>query len=237
MNIAVCDDNLEFVNTLENHFDMLHDKKLNYDVFLKGEDLINEYENNKTNYDAIFLDMELNGLNGIETAKEIRKINSKVIIVFITAYSEYMKESFECEPFRFLLKPISFNDIKKVYSEILNKFKVNKNTFSFYEGRKHIRLYYEDIIFFESQSHWVNINTDKSKYRTLDKINEIHKKLDDSLFCRIHQSYIVNFKYIKLFDDNKIFLYNSDEILSISRPYKKEFLESYMKFKEGEIML
>lgn len=66
MNIAICDDNNDYINTLENYIDDLKVKNLEHDVFYSGEELLNEYKNNEANYDAIFMDMEMGELDGIE---------------------------------------------------------------------------------------------------------------------------------------------------------------------------
>ena len=100
MNIAICDDNNDYINTLENYIDDLKVKNLEHDVFYSGEELLNEYKNNEANYDAIFMDMEMGELDGIETANLIRQYDRHVIIVFVTSHKKYMQRSFQCMPFR-----------------------------------------------------------------------------------------------------------------------------------------
>ena len=95
MNIAICDDNNDYINTLENYIDDLKVKNLEHDVFYSGEELLNEYKNNEANYDAIFMDMEIGELDGIETANLIRQFDRNVIIVFVTSHKKYMQRSFE----------------------------------------------------------------------------------------------------------------------------------------------
>ena len=134
MNIAICDDNNDYINTLENYIDDLKVKNLEHDVFYSGEELLNEYKNNEANYDAIFMDMEMGELDGIETANLIRQFDRNVIIVFVTSHKKYMQRSFQCMPFRFLIKPINFSDFEEVFREVCIKLDDDPETFIFLEN-------------------------------------------------------------------------------------------------------
>ena len=114
MNIAICDDNQQYINQTEEYFSKVGDKNINHDAFYSGEELVKAYENGFGDYDVIFLDMEMGGLTGIETANIIRKQDKHVIIVFVTSHTKYMQECFECSPFRFLIKPVAEQDMLKV---------------------------------------------------------------------------------------------------------------------------
>ena len=121
MNIAICDDNKEYINMLEKYILDKNAPDITCDAFYSGEELIKTYNIGDGNYDVIFLDMEMNVLNGIETANIIRKSDKHVIIVFVTSHTKYMQYCFECSPFRFLVKPVSDSDFDKVFDDILKK--------------------------------------------------------------------------------------------------------------------
>ena len=118
MRIAICDDNNDYINTIENYIERLKTPATEWDPYERGENLVFAYTDNNERYDVIFLDMEMKELNGIETANKIRNIDEHVIIVFITSYTEYMKDSFKCSPFRFLVKPVDFNEFQEVFYDI-----------------------------------------------------------------------------------------------------------------------
>ena len=84
MNIAICDDNQEYINILEKYILDKNEPEVSCDAFYSGEELVKMYNMGEGNYDVIFLDMEMNILNGIETANIIRKMDKHVIIVFVT---------------------------------------------------------------------------------------------------------------------------------------------------------
>ena len=121
MKIAVCDDNNDYINIFEKYIEDLKDKKLDYDIYYSGEELLRAYEYDDPGYDAIFLDMEMGKLGGIETANRIRIKDKHIIIVFVTSHKKYMQSSFQCMPFRFLIKPISYTDFQTVYKEVCTK--------------------------------------------------------------------------------------------------------------------
>lgn len=235
--IAVCDDNLDYLNTVENYLENMGNKLVSHDIYMSGEELIAAYENNNASYDAIFLDMEMGGLDGIETANCIRKIDGKVIIVFVTNYEQYMKRSFECEPFRFLLKPVNFDDIQMVLEAIFTKLSNSRSTFVFSVNREKIRLYAENIIYFEKQSHWVYIHTIDDIYRIKKSMKELYEAVDTDIFTPTHKSYIINLRYVKTIKDKLVTLYNSTDTIPISRSYRKNLCSRFTEFKERKYVL
>ena len=116
VNIAICDDNTKPISILENYLFEISNIKIECDAYQSGESLVNAYKNNIERYDVVFLDMEMKELNGIETANLIREFDEHIIIVFVTSHSEYMKESFQCQPFRFIEKPLDYDELKKFFS-------------------------------------------------------------------------------------------------------------------------
>ena len=238
MNIAICDDNNDYINTLENYIDDLKVKNLEHDVFYSGEELLNEYKNNEANYDAIFMDMEMGELDGIETANLIRQFDRNVIIVFVTSHKKYMQRSFECMPFRFLIKPINFLDFKKVYNEICMKLEDDPETFIFLENKKRTRIYCSDIIFFESSSHWILIHTrDGKTHKTRKTMSELLETIEKSTFIRVHRAFAVNLKHVYQIEVNDVIMHHYSDPIPISRTYKKELSDEFLNFKERKYLL
>ncbi len=238
MNIAICDDSTHYINTMEGYLDKLNSNKPEYDVYMSGEELVGAYENNGTNYDVIFLDMEMGELDGIDTANRIRQIDKYVIIVFVTSHTKYMQRSFECTPFRFLIKPIKFEDFIKVYDEILIKLKDKTETVVFSENRNRIRLFCDDILFFESQAHQILIYTKDGKIHKIRKtITELMEILDGNMFFKVHRAFVVNLGQIYQILENDIVMHNYDKPIPLSRTYKKELCDKFLNFKERKFLL
>lgn len=234
MKIAICDDNNNYINIIEARIERLSNSKDECDTYESGETLVGAYKNNER-YDVIFLDMEMSGMNGIETANKIREIDEHTIIIFITCHTEYMRESFKCSPFRFLIKPVEDSEFQEVYRDICKKMKKQRKTFTFTENKARVRLFSDDIIYFESYDHWIWIHTKDREYKIYKTLTDLYTALDKTMMCRVHKSFIINFKYIKTIKNNNIQLYHCNKLIPISRSYKKDVIDEYTNFIERNL--
>lgn len=234
INFAICDDSMEHINILENYLYKIGKTKLTCDVYQSGEEFLLAYKNNNRQYDVIFLDMEMKQLNGIETGNQIREYDEHVIIIFVTSYKEYMQKSFECAPFRFLLKPINFEELKEVFDKLCQKLSKQRKVFNFIENKSRVRLFCDDIIYFESQGHWILIYTKDSIHKICKSMNDLYAQLDPEIFFRVHKSFIINFHYVKRIKGNTTNLYYCDKLIPISRSYKKVVIKQFTEFVEKE---
>lgn len=104
--ISICDDELSQIKIVEDYltrFSIKTETEFHIEKFSSGNELLKKYYNEKSPFDLVFLDMEMPGRNGIETAEEIRKIPDRnVIIAFITSYPEYMQDSFDVQASQYL---------------------------------------------------------------------------------------------------------------------------------------
>lgn len=234
MKVAICDDNINHISIIENYINKFKKTAVECDAYTSGEELVYSYRDKKERYDVIFLDMEMEQLNGIETANLIRDMDEHVIIVFVTSHTEYMRESFKCSPFRFLVKPVDDEEFETVFYDISKKLSKQRKVFAFTENKAKVRLYCDDIIYCESQDHWIWIHTKEKVYKICKSLTELHGQLDKEMFCRVHKSFIINFLYIKSIKNNDAELYYCDKPVPISRSYKKEVLEEYTNFLERD---
>lgn len=233
MRIALCDDNMDWLNTEKQYIDSLNDSSLIYDTFKSGETLIDEYKKKGNIYDIIFLDMEMNRLDGINTANMIRSMDRRVLIIFVTSHKKYMQKSFECLPFRFLLKPLDFKEFKSVLLKAINSLEDDRQALSFTEGRDIVRVLYEDILFIQSIDHRLCIKTGDKVYQTYTfNLAEVQERLSDNRFVKVHKSYIVNISYIEKISNKDITLRGYSHPISIGSPYMKDLKRKAMLFEE-----
>ena len=237
MKIAICDDNIDSINIIENYIQNLNTRNVECDAFESGEDLIFAYDNNER-YDVVFLDMEMKELNGIETANIIRNLDRYVIIIFVTSHTKYMLKSFECEPFRFLVKPITEQSFIKVYKELCIKLKDRPETVVFLENRNRTRIFCDDIIFFESYSHWIIIHTkDNQSHKIRKTMSEIINTFDNLTFIQVHRSFVVNINYILKIYDSSVIMHYYDVPIPVSRTFKKDLDNKFINHKERKYLL
>lgn len=177
--------------------------------------------------DLIFLDINLPGKSGIEFA---RSLFTDTAIIFTTAYAEYAVEGFEIDAVDYILKPISlerftkainkYTKIKESNEIILNsKDQITDEAFIFVKcERKMVKLFLDDINYFESQGNYLLIYTTTDCYKTYQSITEMQDKLPDGLFLRTHRSFLVAVKKINSFNANHINIQNKQ--LPIGRFYQ-----------------
>lgn len=177
--------------------------------------------------DLVFLDINLPGKSGIEFAQTV---HPETAIIFTTAYTEYAIEGFELEAIDYILKPISFERFAKAinkYSKIreLNEIVIHskkqeiENPFIFVKcERKMVKVFLDEIDYFESQGNYLLIYTATDCYKTYQSIAEMEEKLPEGLFCRIHRSFVVSIKKISGFNTNLVHIKNKQ--LPIGRLYQ-----------------
>ena len=223
INCIIIEDELPASILLEMHiakFDFLDLKG----KFMSANNALNTIKTQKI--DLLFLDINLPGKSGIEFAKSLPK---DIGIIFTTANPEHALEGFELEAIDYLLKPISLER----FSKAINKYcKIQKNTqevehlnqveterpFVFVKcERKMLKLYLDEIDYFESQGNYLLIYTETDCYKTYQSITEMEEKLPEGLFCRIHRSYLITITKVTQFNSRTVTIKN--KTLPIGRLY------------------
>lgn len=128
MYIAICDDQYDDVKQIEN---ALLAQGYEVEVYETGESLLAAYEQQGLRFDALFLDLKLQTMEGFDLANAIYAIDDSVLMVFVTAYSQYVFDCFKCNPVWFLRKPINPNELNDALAHLAHRFKRQQRVFSF----------------------------------------------------------------------------------------------------------
>ena len=239
MRIAICDDEkvaAEYIGeVLEAYF---KEKQLEYSVELynSGEALM-ALRDKILAYDVVFLDVAMPDADGFEVARWIRMFSDKVIIAFITAKINCASKGYNYNAIRYILK--NNNQLEQSIYECMdavlyrtNYFGVDRKVFICNQQEKEIIL--NNVMYIESSAHKVKfhiVGKEMDNYITNDKLNNIEKQLSDyNYFIRVHQSYIVNMKYIKKISSYHIFLYNG-VVIGVPKARYKEVKKAILEFK------
>jgi len=190
---------------------------------------------NNQQVDLVFLDINMPEISGISFAKSI---NKDIKVIFTTAYRDYAVEGFELKAVDYLLKPVSFERLKKALDTYFDLYgtitetdtsSVEVSDFMFVRSdRKMIKIDYDAIIYIESYSDYLKIHLENDTIVTRETISAIEAKLPKQQFLRIHRSYIISIKYIQSYSNEHITI--NKQALPISRTYKKsvlQFLENF----------
>lgn len=241
MKIAICDDEKEFRDLIRVYIeDYLDTKEILYtiDTFDSGEMFLCEGESIPEN-SIIFLDINMEGMDGITTAKKIRERGINSYIVFVTAYIDYSLEGYKVGAVRYLLKN-GYNlqaAMEECLDAILEKKRENnaRKKFPFKEGQTEVL--FAQILYVESKLHRLEFHILENEkiriYTMYGTMNELEEELELYHFVRVHQSYLVNLQYIRQVARYKVTLYD-DETLSIPKVRYKEVQAVFVAYK-GEI--
>lgn len=232
MRFAMCDDNFVHAHLLESCLIELLDDNIECDIYQSGEALLDKIFNTDNRYDMLFLDIEMEGNNGIDTANAIREKDEKLLIIFVTSHSEYMKECFQCMPFRFMIKPVQQGELEEILKAARKKLARSKTTVGFKVNKTMVRLYTDDIIFCESTSHYITIHTKTEAYRVRMTMEQLDEMLPYPAFCRVHRSFMVHFKYVKSIREQALLLYEGNQLIPIGRNYKNNVMVSFTNYME-----
>lgn len=191
LNIAICDDNQDFRTFLEDSLrNYFYEKSISLNIFQfkSGEELLA----NKLLFDLIFLDVEMENINGIETGKELKKRNPRNIIFVITSYNGYLDDAFKINAFRFLSKPLDVARLYKALDDANDLLKNDIIVFNDMNTGEDIRIYTNDIILLEIDGRKTKVITVNGTYLSKDKITDWKLRLNGISFVSPHSSYIVN---------------------------------------------
>jgi len=194
---------------------------------------------NTSNVDLIFLDIEMPHFSGIDF---LNAIDKKPLVIFTTAYSDYAVEGFNLGAVDYLVKPIPFHRFLKSVMRAQQTFLSQNNApaatvtpkvvapeiepnFMFVRSEyENVKINFSDILFIEGLKDYVKIYTVDNKFTlTLISLIKLENLLSPKGFARIHRSYIINIKYVKSIQKNKVLI--ADKRIPISESYKTAFFE------------
>lgn len=238
--IAMCDDETIQLMKMKRMIDEYLSRKQilsQIECFESGKELLRKMTEGQC-YDVVFLDVNMEEIDGLETARQIRLINNSIPIVFLTAFITYALEGYKVNAVRYLLKE-DFNfeqSLHECINVLLDKLKYQDKWLEFDVRGEKVRISSDRILYVESQLHKLIFYVDSNgikEYQRYEKLDKIYLELADYGFFRIHQSYLVNMKYVMSVERYQAVLDNGAEV-SISKRYYKEFERAYLKAK-GDI--
>lgn len=242
MKIAVCDDEkmtrehiAQMIKTYTNQAEVY--------TFSSGSEMMDSRED----FDIIFLDIEMKIMSGMEVAKCIRERQRKYgirknILIFVTAYREYMEEAFDVNAYHYIVKPVEeqkFIDVLKraMNEDIMNRKQENQYIIIKNQGIQ-TKIYIKNILYMESSNKKIIIhttNSDKNVIQFYGKMEEMDMKLKDTFF-RCHRCYLVNMEKIKAYNVDTIQLVSGDRLILAQKKYT-EFVKKYLLYaKDGGIV-
>lgn len=187
--------------------------------------------------DILFLDIQMPGIDGMQTARELRRINSKVIIIFVTVTGDYVFQSFDVGAFHYLVKPFDDAKFKEVlqnaerqYRELelpVTNIKKELPPLIITTNGGHIPVNFEDIVYAEVFDRKILLHTMESDIEYYGKMKDLEKMAGDG-FYRPHRAYLINFDYISKYNSSVIYLKRGQALMAKQK--YKDFVQCYLRY-------
>lgn len=236
ISIAVCDDEQESLDMIRKELYKAAER-LNITIetypYMDGSEVVDLICNNKEDFDILFLDIDMPNISGLEVAKKIRDAGSDIVLIFISAHEQYVFESIDYNPFKYIrknkIKEEMEYSLKRAYKRISSE-NVKSIVVKTQDGE--VRLKHTSIMYFEVYARRMSVFTNDNQQRNLvgrKSIKNLYSELNNEDFIQIHSGCIVNVKYIDEYSGHDITLDNGTKLI-VSRSRIKEVKEAISSY-------
>ena len=242
LQIAVCDDEKVFIEKIKKnvseYFDR-HQIEYKIDTFISGNEFV-ELKEKMKDFDIVFMDIDMDGLNGIETAREMRKVCPDAFLIFVTAFINYTLEGYKVEAIRYVLKDRETlaDGLAEALDAVMGKMNMSEEPvpYNFVDaGRRSVspsQVVYVENNLHKTAFHLMEQGAEKV-YAVYRKLNDIESDFDSEDLIRTHQSYLVNVNYVRSVERYLARLESGAEI-PISKQRYRQTQEAFLR-KKGAI--
>lgn len=223
--VCIVEDDIAQANLLKeyiNKYSSASKQQFSISYLPDGIDLVDDYSGQ---FDIILLDIQMKHMDGMAAAEKIRKVDSDVIIIFITSTVQYAVQGYAVDALGYVLKPVPFPQFEKLLDKATER--VNAKRKHMYirvsVDDKQIKLDGGKIKYIESQRNNVILHCEDGDYTTAGPLKRFEEMLAEHGFSKCHNAYIINLSYVEAVQKEEVHL-SGGTILPISRAKKKEFM-------------
>lgn len=197
--------------------------------FSTGTAFIGSFEGG---YDLVFMDIEMPGMNGMETAKALRKTDASVLLIFVTNMAQYAIDGYEVDALDFILKPVNKYSFAIKMKRALSRIPEQSEEFIPVKVEGELRkLSISSIRYLDMDGHYVVYHTAEGDLAEYGTLKEAYGKLNRPSFAFVNRSCLVNLYHVSAVSKNSVTV--GDRQLDISRPQRKSFLAAMSDFMGG----
>ncbi len=172
----------------------------------------------------------MDNINGMDVARKIREYGNKMEIIFITSLIDYVQDGYEVKAYRYLLKPINFEELKKHLLTCIKEIKLNKKNYIIIKNKSNTyKINSNEITYIEVQKKDMLIHTINKNFQVKYSLEKVEKDLNIDTFVRCHKSFIVNLSYVENIKSNIAILESGEEV-AVSRYRYKDIKTKFLKF-------
>ena len=239
MKIMICDDEKYIRDDLKKRLEEYYNSM---DVLVlpvsSGEELLKIAEREQGDVFCIFLDIEMEGMDGLETARRLRAEYPALPILLLTSHTELALEGYEVQAFRFLAKPLRQEKLVEALRAVEKSVRTAEtHKLRVAAGDREIYVDCRDISYVKSENVYLNIvttggessGTEHGRFLMRGKLKELLTRLPEYIFCQIHRSYIVNLSHVASFDGRNVQM-DTGESLPVSGGRREMFRERVTRY-------
>lgn len=183
-------------------------------------------------YDLVLMDIDMPNLNGIETAKALRKVDQSATLIFVTNMAQYAISGYEVNAIDFILKPVNrYSFAIKIKRAISRTAKKNDNAIQIKMDGTIFLVHMYQIMYLEVDGHYVIFHTTQGDYKEYTTLKLAQKRINSSHFIQCNQSFLINMKYIESVSRESVTV--GGTVIYISRKMKTEFMNAVLDFLGG----
>ena len=231
--IAVVEDDNSFVAELTEYlksYQQRYEEKLEITLYRDGDEITSSY---KAQFDIILMDIQMKFVDGMTAAKEIREMDSEVIIIFITNASQYAIRGYEVGALDYILKPVSYFVFSQKLTRAVERIKRLEKKDIIIQAKDGVtRLNTSDVQYIESFDHNLVFHTEEKDFISNLTMKFIEKELNNSTFSRGNHCYLINLAYVDGIEDGCAVI--NGRKLQISRSRKNGFMKDLKKYWGNE---
>lgn len=232
--IAIVEDEYAYAMQLQEYlhkYEQENGEVFEITIYADGDEIVHKY---KSQFDIILMDVEMKFMDGMSAAEEIRKIDTEVVIIFITNMPQYAIRGYAVDALDYVLKPVSyFAFSQKLNRAIVRMKRREQKTLLMSIKGGTVRIDVTNIYYIESQGHTLIFHTASGVYEGPGKMKDMEEQLEEAHFFRGNKGYLINLEHVEEVKDGYAIVKKDKLILSRAR--KKEFLEALTHYW-GEVM-
>lgn len=188
--------------------------------------------------DILFLDIQMPGKNGMQTARELRRKNENMILIFVTALSEYVYDAFDVNAFHYLVKPFEEEKLQEVLDSAIRQCEKQAEAPALQQQTPHrailvkqgglsTKVLLSDIVYAEVFNRKIMLHTVNGNIEYYGKLTDLSEQAGMD-FYRTHRSYLVNLKYVEKYNADTVWL--EQGTVPMSKKQFSGFVRQYMHY-------
>ncbi len=225
LKIAIVEDDINYAQQLKDYlvrYQQERGQEMEVTAYSDGDGLLEDY---RSQFDVILMDVEMPFIDGMTAAREIRKVDSEVVIIFITNMAQYAIKGYAVDAMDYVLKPISYFAFSQRLERAIGRMKKRETKYIMVTTKGGTqKLDVSQLYYVESQGHSLLFHTSEGELVSTGTMQELEGKLEQLHFCRGNKGYLINLAHVDSVRDGCAIVHGT--ALALSRPRRNAFLEA-----------